>query len=123
MRKAMNKFQRWTKADDKMLADTSMSTKKVAILLGRTVGAVQQRRYSMGINVSTDTTERAKKAWKTRRANGNHTWTKKSSIVSATPASPAIPKDLKFVVNGVDVSISKSVRKVFVAKQHIAIDF
>ena len=116
--------KKWTKEDDAVL-NSNLKPKKIAVKLGRTLFAVYQRRSAlryMGMNVSkpVSATERAKTAWKTRKANlakGNtNKPTKQGKVLKSK-------SDFKFILNGIPVTIGVNVKNAHVGVDRIEVNF
>lgn len=117
-----NHNTKWTNEQDEILKQ-DLPIKKMMKMLSRTKTAIYQRRYFLGIKFSVSASERAKNAWKTRKANlGKTIKSTKFEPVKVGKVLKAA-SDFKFVLNGIPITIGKNVKNAHVGVDRIEINF
>ena len=109
------KFKKWTKEELNYLKDCSLKTTKIAELTGRTLAATSFKRSAMGYKYVKDyatALNAGQKAAITRRLNN-----------ATNTAKPSNTKHLKFILNGVTVTVDSRVKNAHVGLDSVTVNF
>ncbi len=107
---------RWSKEELKIVSQNISIEEIQKQLPNRSIAAIWSKRSAIGAN--SHGSKRAKKAWETRRANLN---VQKESQIANDVVSKN--KNLKFIINGVNLELTSTAKNVYIGTSMIKIDF